>query len=343
MLEEPNIQDEVIIACLRDEYGLLAAHVEFLPLGVDRNAAVYRVVADDVPYFLKLRRGDFDEICVALPRFLSEEGMAHIMAPVTTETGRLWASLESFKAILYPLVEGRDGYQVGLSDRQWVEFGAALKSLHTAVLPPALKGRIRQETYSAQGRESVRTFLERAEDGPSEDPVDIQLNAFLQAKREKILDLVGRAEGLAQALQRQSPELTVCHSDLHAGNILIDAAHDAFYLVDWDEPVLAPKERDLMFVGGGLLGKWRTPPEEEKLFYQGYGPTQVDPIALAYFRYERIIQDIAVFCDRIFLKAESVEDREQSFHYLEFNFLPNDTIEIAYESDKTGLSESDCC
>jgi spectinomycin phosphotransferase len=71
MLEKPDIQDESIIACLQEEYGLLVVQVDFLPLGVDPNAAVYRVVADTgTPYFLKLRRGVFDETCVALPAFL---------------------------------------------------------------------------------------------------------------------------------------------------------------------------------------------------------------------------------------------------------------------------------
>ena len=98
---------------------------------------------------------------------------------------------------------------------------------------------------------------------------------------------------------------------------------------------MAPKERDLMSIGGGLMGDWRTPHEEETLFYRAYGQTHIDPTALAYYRYERIIQDIAFFCERLFLTADSVEDREQCLHYLESNFLPNNTIEIAYQSYRT--------
>jgi spectinomycin phosphotransferase len=62
---------------------------------------------------------------------------------------------------------------------------------------------------------------------------------------------------------------------------------------------------------------------------------QIDPIALAYYRYERIIQDIAVYCEQLLLTDEGGEDREQSLRYLTSNFLPNNTIEIAYTSDKT--------
>ncbi len=63
--------------------------------------------------------------------------------------------------------------------------------------------------------------------------------------------------------------------------------------------------------------------------------TQVDSNAMAYYRYERIIEDIAVICDQIFLTDEGGEDRRQHFGYLKSNFLPNHTIDIAYRSDKS--------
>jgi spectinomycin phosphotransferase len=335
MLEKPDLQDDQIIACLQDEYGLLAVQVAFLPLGADRDTAVYRVVADDeTPYFVKLRRGVFDETSVALPKCLSDQGIVQILAPLVTKTGQLWANLDAFKLILYPFVEGHDAYEVDLSDRHWVDFGTALKRIHTAVVPPALIGRIQRETYSPKWREIVKTFLERVEDEAFDDPVAAKAAALLRAKRDQILDLVGRAERLARALESRSREFILCHTDIHAGNILIDA-NDAFYIVDWDNPILAPKERDLMYVGGGQGFAGHTPQEEETLFYRGYGQTQIDPIALAYYRYERIVQDIAVFCEQIFLTNEGGKDREQSLQYLASNFVPNGVLEIAYKSDQT--------
>ena len=339
MLEKPDLQDEQIIACLRDEYALRAVQVAFLPLGVDRNTAVYRAIADDeTPYFVKLRQGIFDETSVALPKFLSDQGTVQIIAPLATKAGQLWATLDPFKLILYPFVEGHDGYEVRLSDRQWVDFGAALRSIHTAVVPPALIGRIHRETYSAQWREIVHTFLERVEDDTPDDPITVELAALIKARCDQILDLVGRAERLARALEARPANCVLCHSDIHAGNILISAT-GAFYIVDWDNPILAPKERDLMFIGGGQMGAWRTPQQEETLFYRGYGQTRIDPTALAYYRYERIVEDIAVFCERIFSTNEGDRDREQSLQYLASSFLPNGVLEIAYKSDKTPGNE----
>jgi aminoglycoside phosphotransferase (APT) family kinase protein len=101
----------------------------------------------------------------------------------------------------------------------------------------------------------VKSFLEHLDDGVSDDPVAVKLVAFLKEQYDEILDLVRRAHRLAPALQARSPEYVLCHSDIHAGNILIDTS-GVLYIVDWDDPILAPKERDLMFIGGGVCGVW---------------------------------------------------------------------------------------
>ena len=61
---------------------------------------------------------------------------------------------------------------------------------------------------------------------------------------------------------------------------------------------------------------------------------QVDPAALAYYRYERIVQDIAIYCEQLLLTCAGGADREQSLRYLESNFLPGGTIEITNRADK---------
>jgi len=335
MLEKPDLQDEKIITCLQDEFGLPVSKFDFLPLGADLNTAVYRAVTEnEIPYFVKLRKGNFEETAVTLPKFLSDQDIPNIIPPITTKTGQLWANLEAFKLILYPFIEGRDGFDIDLSDHHWFEFGIALKRIHTAEIPPSITNRIQRETYSSQWREMVKTFMKQIENESYTDPIAIKLVDYLKTRRNEIFNLIGHTERLALNLQADSPAFTVCHSDVHAGNILIDNK-DMFYIVDWDNPILAPKERDLMFIGGAQGFTGHTPQEEEILFYRGYGQTQVNQAALAYYRYERIIDDIAIECEHIFSTKEANEDREKSLRWLKSNFLPNNTIEIAYKSDKT--------
>jgi spectinomycin phosphotransferase len=335
MLEKPDLPEEKIAACVREAYGLPVNQVVFLPLGADGNTAVYRLTTTCQTYFLKLRGGTFDETSVNLPQCLSEQGVDHIIAPQAAKTGLSWTHLDAYTVILYPFVEGRNVYEVNLLDHHWRELGAVLKGVHTAVIPPSITRHIRRETYSPQWRASVKSSVALTAANDFADPVAAQVAELLQGKRGEILDLVERAERLAQVLQMQSPDFIVCHSDLHAGNILVDETHDTFYIVDWDEPILAPKERDLMVAGGGLMGGWRSPQEEEALFYEGYGAAAINHVALAYYRYERIVQDIAIFCEELLLNDEGGADRAQSLHYLQSNFLPDSTIAVAYRADRT--------
>lgn len=333
MLEKPDLPDVKIVDCLRNQYGLHLIHLAFLPLGADVNTAVYRVVtADETPYFVKLRRGVFDETAVTAPKFLSDQGIAQIIAPIATRAQQLWASLDDFNLILYPFVEGHDGWDVDLSDRQWIDFGAALKGIHTAVAPPALRSSLPHETFSPQWREIVKTFQARVEEEIFDDPTAAKLAAFLKTKRDEISKLVGQAERLGLALQSRSLQFVLCHADLHAWNLLIDTS-DTLYIVDWDTLTLAPKERDLMFVGAGMGICDKA--QQEALFYQGYGQTETDPIALVYYRYERIVQDIAAYCEQILLSDEGGEDREEGLQQLTSQFLPNAVVEMAYKSENS--------
>jgi spectinomycin phosphotransferase len=335
MLEKPAFPEQQIITCLQAAYGLSIVEIMFLPIGNNLDTAVYRAVAaDQTPYFCKLRRGVFDKTSVVLPKLLSEQGITQIIAPIIANTGQLWAMLDEFNLILYPFIEGKSGYEVEFSERQWVDFGAALKRIHTTSLPPALAQNIQTELYASEWRGTCRSVVERLDNELFDDPLMIDLVAFLRPKREMILDQIGRAERLVRAVVARSAEKVLCHSDIHPGNLFIDT-QGRLYIVDWDAPMLAPKERDLMFIGGGQGFMAASAQAEEQLFYRGYGPPQIDPIAFAYYRYARNTMDISVECMRILSSTVGDEDRAQSLQILKWYFSPGGTIEMAYESDQT--------
>ncbi len=319
MLDKPDIQDALIVAAVGDAFDLDVAQVAFLPLGADFNTAVYRAVAaDGSPYFVKLRRGDFDEVAVAVPSFLRTQGIAAVMAPIPTTGGRLWTELDGFKLILYPFVEGHDGRDGALSDRQWRELGAALRAVHASRLPSDLARRTPRETYSPRWRAILKAALAHSKDSRCDDPAAARLAALLMAKRGEIERIVGHAERLAVSLRRRPRPFVLCHTDIHALNVIL-GADDSLFIVDWDNPLLAPKEHDLMFMDDSSdEGMWHNPKEE--LFYQGYGRAEVDPVALAYYQAERVVVDIAVTCEMVFAGAEAGDprsgDREQGVQYV---------------------------
>jgi spectinomycin phosphotransferase len=331
MLEKPNIPDGQIIINLREEYRLHVAELSFLPLGADQGTAVYRVVAQDGRvYFLKLRRG-FEEITVTVPLFLRSQGIQEIIAPIETISKGYWADFGEYKLVLYPFVQGNDGFERELTDSHRKIIGTALKRIHSAEIPPELTRRIPRETFDSRWRNSLRRSQKHAESGRSDDPVAVKLAAFMDSRRAEIDHLMKRAKQLASALQSNPLEMVLCHTDIHGGNILL-SNENKLYIVDWDNPLLAPKERDLMFIGGGIDAIWKSE-AEEAVFYEGYGETKIDFRALTYYRYQRVIEDLAVISEQLFLSNEGGADRERAYGWFTSNFEPGGTIEIAQKTD----------
>lgn len=332
MLEKPNISDELIISRLQEEYHLRVAELTFLPIGADLRTAVYRVLTDNrIAYFLKLRK-KFREVIVRVPLFLKDKGIQAIIVPLETKSKQRWADFGEYKIILYPFIEGKDGFVMELTDQHRQILGAAFKRIHSAQIPPDLKLLILQETFSSEWREDMKSHQAQVETKIFNDPTSVKLADFIKSKQNEIIRLIKRSEELASELQSKSLDLVLCHSDIHGGNILISNTGE-LYIGDWDDPILAPKERDLMFIGGGIDEIWKSK-REEAVFYEGYGKTDINIAALTYYRYERVIEDLVVICDQLLLTDEGGADREQAYRWFTSNFEPGNTIEIAYETEK---------
>jgi len=338
MLEPPALADDLLLACLRDKYGVTAAQLAFLPLGADPDTAVYRLTADDgAVYFVKLRSGAFNDVTVVVPHLLHQRGSKHVIAPLVTSDGCLYALCGAYAVVVHPFVEGRDGSQVELPASQWTALGRALHSLHATEVPVELAQRIGRETFSAMSREQVRAVLRECDVAvadawpwPAVDDVAQALAGLLQSERTKVLGLADRAERLAADLAAKELPYVLCHADIHVWNLLV-TAEGALYIVDWDTLLFAPKERDLMFVGSGL-GGWQRP-EQAAAFYRGYGECAVDADALAYYRCERVVEDIAVYCRELLRSTAGGADRAEQLRQLTSQFAPGSIVDIALKSE----------
>jgi spectinomycin phosphotransferase len=199
MLEKPDLEEQQLINCLRAEFGFKIAGIDFLPLGADQNTAVYRALTHDgSPYFVKLRRGDFNQAIVSVPRFLYDQGSEHILPSLFTKTDKLWAELGPFKVIVYPYIEGQNGFEAKMADQKWVVFGRALKGIHSARVPPGITHGLPREDFSPRWRKIVRFSLARLIDKSYEDPVAVEMAAYLRKKRHETIDLLGEASGLRE-------------------------------------------------------------------------------------------------------------------------------------------------
>jgi spectinomycin phosphotransferase len=334
MREPPaNLPNDTLCACLRARYELIPTELTFLPLGHDASAWVYRVrAADGGVYFLKVRLSVTNEAGLAVPRYLQDHGVARVIAPLPTATGALWATAGDYALMLYPFVAGVTGMERGLADQQWIDYGALLRQVHDTAVTPELARIIRRDTFTPNGADLLRRLDAHIDARRFDDPAAQALATFWQARRTEIRTLLDRAEDLGRRLAATRPALVLCHADIHTNNVLV-AADDRVWFVDWDDTLLAPRERDLMFVIGGLRREL-VGPHEETLFFQGYGTITVNPLALAYYRYARAVSDLGYEGEQGFFRPDlGLDTRREAVDRVRRLFEPGYLVALAFASD----------
>ncbi len=334
MLVKQPLSDQLIIDCLNTNYNIKVIRLTFLPLGADMNASVYKVEAhDQSSYFVKIKRGHHHDIGIAVVGLLIDAGIQQIIPPVKTTNSQLTQYIDDFTIIVYPFIEGQDGFSRNLTNEQWLTFGKVLRQVHEINIPSSILHQIRQETYSPKWREIIRLLYTHIEAKPIGDEIALQLLAFMRKNTQAIHRLVDRSEQLAKIIQNESPKFVLCHSDIHGGNILIDG-NNTIYIVDWDDPIMAPKERDLMFIGGGIANVWNKS-HEEALFYKGYGKTEINMTILAYYRHERIVEDITLYGQNLLLTMAGGENRAEMYKHFIAMFEKNGVVDIAFKTNES--------
>ena len=332
MREDPGLDVGKIAVCLEAHYGLRVASAAFLPVGYDPNAAAYEVVSrEGEAYFLKVRFGQVDWSRLVVPRSLIDLGVRNVLAPLRTRSSALWCPLDGYPGygvVLYPFVRGESAMVAGLSDDQWREFGTTLRAVHDSGLNKRLRGRLPVETFSLPSAALVRRLLKLVDATRFEGPAAARFAAFWRENALRIHRILASTETLGVSLRRRPFEFVLCHADIHAANLLV-GEDGRLWLIDWDGPLVAPRERDLLFVVGSRIAR-PVAPREEALFFEGYGQVEIDPGALVYYRYERIVEDLGEVGKSVLLNpALGEQAREEEAELAMVFFAPGGDIDRA--------------
>lgn len=305
--QKPNIPEGHLYACLQAQYAISAVSVEFLPLGLDTRAGVYRVVSKEGnTYLLKVKSGLLYKPSWMVPDYLRDQSIAAVVAPLATKRKTLWTAVAplltkrktlwtqvgDWTVTVYPFIDGETGWNLPMTDEQWYHVGATLNQIHRVRLPPEILESVRKETFDPTAYTRwVQAFETYQARSTARSQVVLSLHSAWKAHQATIHRAMTSLEKLAGALQQQAELQVICHGDLHPGNMIRSHANQVF-LIDWDDVRLALKERDFLFV-------WKapadgSPPHDIAPFFEGYGQPEIDWVALTYYRWERVIQNLIV-------------------------------------------------
>ncbi len=333
MLERPHLADDRILTCLQQQSGLEIISLEFLPLGNDPTSWVYKVfAAHEQFYFLKVKHGDLTPSSVYAPRHLYASGIEQIVAPIPNINGELWTSLVEYVLILYPYIVGQTGMDLGLSNEQWAELGAILHKIHVTPLSVEIALKIPRESFipNPKWTAAIQVIETKLTQTTFNDSYEAELATFWNQRGHQIKRIISRTHELGQLVKARSLPFVLCHTDIHTANVLVDS-EGKLYIVDWDGVIFAPKERDLMFV----VGERNTISAHEQAFLNGYGETEINWLAIAYYRYEWVVQEIAEYAELVFLAPNigdiTKRDAVQAFKQL---FSQGDVVDQARDSEK---------
>lgn len=323
----PAVSRAAILEVLRGHFGVAATELALLAGGLDEDARTYRVTVDTgMELALRLAVGDPRPSAYAAPRRLRDLGADAVVAPLPTTGGQLFVEVHGLTWSLYPFIEGVDGWTRGMSDSDWRDLGVALRTVHDAS-PAALV--VRRDAFDVTPYEALATWDGAV--GRSMEPDDPRRGfaEAWQAHHDAMAATLERMRVLAAFLRDRPRNDVLCHGDLHPGNVLFSDA--GVHILDWGDVLLAPRERDFIFVPHqGALGVARPLATS---FLSGYGvpPDDIDWPALAYYRCERVLQDVIAWAESVFGRT-GAEDFGPAVHWLLAVFEPGGEVDAVRDA-----------
>lgn len=284
---------------LREDFGVEVVSLSRVAGGADTTAAVWRAVdGGGRSYAVKLSRSELSAGLRATAH-LATAGVLGVPAPLPARSGKPWSRHDGAQLSLTPWVAGRRGAEPGMEAEQWRSFGRLLADVHAADVPSRLRAQLPVEDYRPAAESTVRAVdalvRQAAACGsggtePTDDLVAPLIHDWRTAA-DRIAMLTDRAGALGRELRGRQAQTVLTHGDAHAFNVLV-AADGQVWLIDWDGAMVASRERDLVFVVGGVLADHPVSPEQQSEFFAGYGRVDLDPARLAYHLCLRALEDV---------------------------------------------------
>lgn len=334
MLEKPDLADANIIEQLESRYAIRIHALKFLPIGNDQRAWAYRVEADGGAFFLKLRKGGTKPASLIAPHYLKSLGIEQVVAPLETALGGLLVSEGDYDLILYPFIDGRSAWQISLTLKQWRAWGKIMRRIHGSSPNSQVLNASEREVFGVKWLNKISRVEDLLRRANFRSEVAEEAARVWREQEDEIQRCRRRFREMGALLAVDPPPFVLCHADIHTANIILEPRGE-IRIVDWDETVLAPKERDLMFFvnDGHTRG-------ETDAFFAGYDGGKINWLALTYYKYDWVVQEFADYGERIFLSSEiGRKDLDSALAEFKRLFEPDDVIDRAHRTFQRMLGQ----
>ncbi len=315
MKTDNELDKAAIVSLLREAYGLPVTRLEFTPKG----EAGYCYVGwsnGDRRWFVKLFQAHRDEpfaFSLRASRDLHDAGYEHALPPIPTNEGEPFATYEDYAVAAFPYVEGVSLYEdesrpygEEVTDAEFAGLGTMIGRLH-ATTPLIPIGGAPRERFEFQYDGLFRRFLAGSAGVAPVNDFQRELLSLWVEDRGNIATAFERYLALQARCRATCRPFVISHGDCHLANILRDGA-GSYRLIDWNDALLAPPERDLTFYTGvaDRFGPFLD------VYREAYDPGLLDPDMFAFYIYQWCVSEIGSYTHRILYRNPGTANDEQN-------------------------------
>src|SRR2546425_7084153 len=226
----------------------------------------------------------------------AKAGITNIAHPIPTSQGQIRIQIGDFQVTLFNWISGRTAQEHKLTDRQLERLGGLLAKIHqskTTIGEYPLK-----ENFAIPFKDRFLAILDAmSKTTGNSTEYKTKLNLFLEPHRQKFMSELETLEKLQRKVKTMDLELVNCHGEPSPGNVL--ASDDGeVHLVDWDDPIFAPKEKDLLFFKDNV-----------EPVMKGYGvfskDSIIDPVLMEFYGHLWNLGEIAYYGGKLLFENHS--------------------------------------
>jgi spectinomycin phosphotransferase len=246
ILTESQIDRSSVKKVIQEEFGISITSMTPVPkVEITRAYSIEGV--DHKRFFLKIYPDDSipDSAFTFAHDLFYKAGIANVVCPTRAKSGPLRIRIGESYVALYNFIAGKTAEESRFNDSQFEKLGELLAKIHRS---NKLLGE-----YSVKGNFEISfetkflaVFgeLDRLTKDSTEYRKKVRL--FLDPYRERFMEELATLRELQSKVRQMDLEFVNCHGEPSPGNVLISDVSEVC-LLDWDEPILAPKEKDLLF------------------------------------------------------------------------------------------------
>ncbi len=305
MLTEPNIDKSLFQLKIEDNYGFMVSRLTFIKGG--EASWGYKVeTIEEALYFCKIHNGlmEYEKRFELTYKLFNDAGIKNITHPIKTKNNGLIFLLDKYPVALFNFIEGSNSNDQPLTEKQRFALGKLLGTIHQA--NKVIGDYSIKEDFKYGNIDRLLETLNKIDTYLKDSSVYKSKTAkLLLENKDKILIRIKELEELGDKLRSQNIDFVICHSEPHAWNTMIDKTGEV-YLIDWDDSLYAPKEKDLNMI------------KDDQVKLDGYksvvGNFEINQEIIHYYQMEWNISEIDAWSNSLLFEDSNDTQYE---HYLE--------------------------